>query len=151
MKAGKVRPIAICVFYHQRCILVNEGYDSVKKQTFFRPLGGKIEFGEKSSETIRRELLEEIGFEVQNLIYLTTLENIFTYNGERGHEIIIVYDGEFADESVYQRAIIHGKEENHDPINAVWKPLSDFQSGSDGAASTPLYPTGLLELLLEKY
>ena len=151
MKAGKIRPIAICVFYHQGRILVNEGYDSVKKQTFFRPLGGKIEFGEKSSETVRRELLEEIGCEVNNLSYLTTLENIFTYNGERGHEIVIVYDGDFTDKSVYQHPIIHGLEDGHDPINAVWKPLSDFQAGFDRIVDTPLYPTGLLELLLEKY
>ena len=151
MKAGKIRPIAICVFYHQGRILVNEGYDSVKKQTFYRPLGGKIEFGEKSSETVRRELLEEIGYEVHNLKFLATLENIFTYNGEKGHEIIIVYDGDFADESIYQRATIQGLENNHDPISAVWKPLSDFKAGSDGSSSTPLYPSGLLELLLEKY
>lgn len=151
MKAGKIRPIAICVFYHQGRILVNEGYDSVKKQTFFRPLGGKIEFGEKSSETVRRELLEEIGCEVHNLSYLTTLENIFTYNGQRGHEIVIVYDGDFTDKSVYQRTIIHGLEDDHDPINAVWKPLSDFQAGFDGIVDTPLYPSGLLELLLEEY
>ena len=61
MKAGKIRPLAICVFLHQGRILVSVGYDSVKKQTFYRPLGGKIEFGEPSAETVRRELMEEIG------------------------------------------------------------------------------------------
>ena len=147
MKAGKIRPIAICVFLYQGRILVNEGYDSVKKQTFFRPLGGKIEFGESSSNTVRRELLEEIGCEVQNLRYLATLENIFTYNGEKGHEIVIVYDGDFTDDSIYQRTMIHGLEDNHDPIKAVWKSLSEFRAGPDGIDSTPLYPSGLLELL----
>jgi len=147
MKAGKIRPIAICVFFHRGRILVNEGYDSVKKQIFFRPLGGKIEFGESSSSTVRRELLEEIGCEVHNLRYLATLENIFTYNGEKGHEIVIIYDGDFTDDSIYQRAMIQGHEDNHDPIKAVWKSLSDFRAGPDGIVSTPLYPSGLLELL----
>jgi hypothetical protein len=42
---NKIRPIAICVFRHKDRILVAEGYDPVKKQTFYRPLGGVIEFG----------------------------------------------------------------------------------------------------------
>ena len=111
MKAGKIRPLAICVFSHQGRILVSEGYDSVKKQTFYRPLGGKIEFGEPSAETVRRELLEEIGYEVGDLHYLATLENIFTYNGQKGHEIILIYDGDFKDKGFTGLAEIEGHEE----------------------------------------
>lgn len=148
MKAGKVRPLAICVFSHQGRILVNEGYDPVKKQTFYRPLGGKIEFGEPGAETVRRELLEEIGYEVADLHYLATLENIFTYNGQKGHEIVLIYDGDFKDEGIYQLAEIEGHEENHEPVHAVWKPLSDFLA--DSGEMTPLYPSGLLQILLQK-
>lgn len=145
MKAGKVRPLAICVFSHQRRILVAEGYDSVKKQTFYRPLGGKIEFGEPSAQTVRRELMEEIGYEVGNLHYLATLENIFTYNGQKGHEIFLIYDGDFKDPGIYQLSEIEGHEEGHETLRAVWKPLSDFQA--DGEETAPLYPSGLLQIL----
>jgi len=93
MKKNKIRPLAICVFCNHNRILVAEGYDPVKKQTFYRPLGGGIEFGESSEHTIHRELMEEIGAEVSDLKYLGTLENIFVFNGEPGHEIVMVYDG----------------------------------------------------------
>ena len=81
MKKNKIRPLAICVFQNNNRILVAEGYDPVKKDTFFRPLGGGIEFGEKSEDTVRRELMEEINAEVGELWYLGTLENIFMFNG----------------------------------------------------------------------
>ncbi len=45
-KKKRVRPLAICVFRHHDRILVMEGYDPVKKEHFYRPLGGGIEFGE---------------------------------------------------------------------------------------------------------
>ena len=52
MKLGKVRPLAICVFRRGDRILAAEGYDLVKGETFYRPLGGRIEFGEYSHETV---------------------------------------------------------------------------------------------------
>ena len=93
MKKKRIRPLAICVFRRNDRILVAEGYDSIKKQTFYRPLGGAIEFGERGEDTVRRELKEEINVEVGELHYIGTLENIFIFNGTPGHEIVIVYDG----------------------------------------------------------
>ncbi|MBU4225503.1 MAG: NUDIX domain-containing protein [Chloroflexi bacterium] len=63
MHSEKIRPIAICVCCHKDKILVAEGHDSKKNQTFYRPLGGTIEFGERGEETVRREFVEEIGTE----------------------------------------------------------------------------------------
>jgi 8-oxo-dGTP pyrophosphatase MutT (NUDIX family) len=102
----KIRPIAICVFRHKDRILVAEGYDPVKKQTFYRPLGGGIEFGEKSDHTVRRELLEEINAEVGELWYLGALENIFVFNGAPGHEIVLVYDGVLKDSGLYDLGVV---------------------------------------------
>ena len=64
---NRIRPLAICLFRHNERILVAEAYDPVKKEAFYRPLGGGIEFGEHSEQTIQRELLEEIGAEVCEL------------------------------------------------------------------------------------
>ncbi len=138
---NRIRPIAICIFSNTGRILVAEGYDSVKQQTFYRPLGGSIEFGERGEETIRRELREELGAEVNNLKYLGMAENIFIYQGERGHEIVLMYEGEFADKSFYEREMLEGDEFGQ-PFKAVWKRLDEF--GPDRA---PLYPDQLLELL----
>ena len=55
MKVGIIRTIAICLIHHQNQLLVMEGFDEVKHNTFFRPLGGTIEFGERGIETIARD------------------------------------------------------------------------------------------------
>lgn len=143
MKKNRIRPIAICVFLNQNRILVSEGYDPVKDQTFYRPLGGGIEFGEHSEQTIRRELIEEINSEVGELRYLGTLENFFVFNGTPGHEIVQVYDGELKESGLYDQAVIAGKEADIDKhIKAVWMRLDEFGDGK-----SILYPAGLLELL----
>lgn len=143
MKKNRIRPLAICVFRKDDRILVAEGYDAVKRQTFYRPLGGAIEFGERSEDTIRRELMEEIGVEVGELKYLGTLENIFVFNGEPGHEIVMVYDGVLTDSGLYEQAEVEGNEaEGGESFKAVWKDLDEF-----GVGKSILYPTGLTELL----
>jgi 8-oxo-dGTP pyrophosphatase MutT (NUDIX family) len=143
MKKHKVRPLAICVFRNNDRILVAEGYDPLKKQTFYRPLGGGIEFGEYSEQTIHRELMEEIGAEVSNLKYLGALENIYVFNGTPGHEIVMVYDGVLKNSGLYEQAEVEGKEADIDEsFKAVWKSLDEFGDGK-----SILYPVGLKELL----
>lgn len=138
-----IRPIVICLFRHYGRILTFEGYDPTKKQIFYRPLGGGIEFGEHSQQALAREIREELDTAVTNLHYLATLENIFTFNGRPGHEIVQVYDGRFVDETLYHCPLIKGREDDGHRFTAVWKSLSDFE----GPNAPPLYPDGLLELL----
>ena len=139
----KIRPIAICVFQNNGRILAAEGIDPLKQQLFYRPLGGAIEFGEYSADTIARELTEELGTAVTGLRYLGALENVFTYNGQTGHEIVMVYDGAFTDRSLYDRTVINGVEDSGLSFRAVWVRLADCAD----PAAPPIYPTGLLELL----
>ena len=140
---NKIRPLAICVFRHNNCILVAEGYDPVKNEHFYRPLGGGIEFGEYSEQTIHRELWEEIGAEVCESKYIGTLENVYMFNGTPGHEIIRIYDGVLKDAELYELSEIIGREMDIDAtFRAVWKPIDEF-----GAGKSILYPTGLLDLL----
>jgi 8-oxo-dGTP pyrophosphatase MutT (NUDIX family) len=141
---SQIRPIAICLFLNNNHILVSEGYDPVKKEYFYRPLGGGIEFGEHSQETICRELTEELNVEVKegSLKYLGALENIFTFNGNPGHEIVLVYDGTLKDRGLYEQAVLHGEELNGEEIRAVWMSLDEFEAGK-----SILYPTGLTSML----
>ncbi|GAB4418914.1 MAG: NUDIX hydrolase [Anaerolineales bacterium] len=138
-----IRPLVICLFRHNRKILVSEECDPAKDEIFYRPLGGGIEFGEHSTEALRRELKEEIGAEVKDLVYLGTLENIFTFNGEPGHEIVQVYDGELVESGLYEQAVISGYEAELDlPMKVMWKGLDEF-----GPGGLILYPAGLFEFL----
>ena len=135
-----IRPLAICLFRHNDKILVSEEHDPSKGETFYRPLGGGIEFGEHSIETIHRE---EIGAEVKDLVYLGTLENIFTFNGEPGHEIVQVYDGVLVESGLYEQAVISGHEADVNlSMKVIWKYLDEF-----GRGKSILYPEGLLEML----
>jgi 8-oxo-dGTP pyrophosphatase MutT (NUDIX family) len=140
----RIRPLAICVFRTNDRILVAEGFDPVKQQqSFYRPLGGGIEFGEYSEQTIRREIVEEIGAEVGELKYLGTLENVFVFNGAPGHEIVQVYDGALKDSGLYDQTVIVGLEADINvSFRAVWKHLDEFREGR-----SILYPTGLLAML----
>ncbi len=138
-----IRPLAICLFRHNGKILVSEERDQAKDETFYRPLGGGIEFGEHSTEAIQRELMEEIGAEAKDLVYLGTLENIFTFNGEAGHEIVQVYDGALKESRLYEQAVISGHEADVNlSMKVIWKSLDEF-----GPGKSILYPEGLLELL----
>jgi 8-oxo-dGTP pyrophosphatase MutT (NUDIX family) len=141
VKKKRVRPIAIAVITNGDRMLVAEGYDEVKRKTFYRPLGGKIELGEHGAETIARELEEELGIEVINPRYLGALESIYDFNGKRGHEIVLVYAADLADRSLYRQEKIDHRDRDGVRFRGIWKALSDF---SEGAI---LYPEGLLELL----
>ncbi len=144
MKKNRIRPLAICVFRDRGRILVNQGYDPVKDQYFYRPLGGAIEFNETSIDTVCRELMEELNVEVdkESLVYLGTLENIFHFNGIPGHEIVMIYDGALKTPGLYDQAVIVGREANGEEIRAVWMDLDSFGDGK-----SRLYPGGLLEML----
>ncbi len=144
MKAGVIRPVAICIFRNGDKILVPELYDPSAQETFYRPLGGAIEFGERSSEAVVRELREEIGAEITNLRYIGTIENLFTYDGQMGHEIVLVYEADLADKSLYDKEVIEGQEDDGMPLKVVWKSLDEFGSQSI------LYPEGIMKLLVRK-
>jgi len=142
MKKGIIRPLVICIFQKDDSILVAEGYDPVKGDYYYRPIGGGIEYGEKSAEALIREVREEIETDIFNLKYLGTVENIFTFNGEIGHEIVQVYDASFVDTSFYTEDLFEGKEDDGKIFKIMRLPISKFQNGE-----LRLVPEGLLDLI----
>ena len=143
-KKKRIRPLALCVFRRADKILVAQGYDAIKDQTFFRPIGGGIDFGERGSDAVVREVKEELGADVVDVVYLGALENIFTYEGKAGHEIILLFDGRFTDFALNQDdVLLHGQDDDEILYQASWKPLKFFR----GPGAPPLYPSGLLALL----
>jgi 8-oxo-dGTP pyrophosphatase MutT (NUDIX family) len=136
-----IRPIAICVIPRGDEILVFEARDETRDLTFYRPLGGGIEFGERSDDAVRRELQEEIGAELDELRLLTVFENRFEFEGKASHEIVFVYEGSLADPGLYDRETFVVTEETG-TLPGYWRRLADFDM-----ASSPLYPDGLLEFL----
>jgi ADP-ribose pyrophosphatase YjhB (NUDIX family) len=141
--SGEIRPMALVLFRRDDGrILVAPGYDTVKNQRFYRPLGGGIEFGERAEDAARREIKEELGAEIDGLRLLGVFENLFTFLGRPGHELIWLYEGRFVDPAFYE-----GDELTADESGAAfpvhWVSLRSLESGE-----APLYPDGLLQLLL---
>jgi len=141
----RIRPIALCIFRNDGRILVGEFQDRISKKRFYRPLGGGIEFLEPGEEAVQREIQEELSEDIENVQLLGYLENIFFHEDEHKHEIVMVFDGEFKDKSVYKKSQVDGMEANGEKIKAVWKHLSEF-----GEKSLLLYPNGMLEFLKER-
>lgn len=141
---ARIRPKSVCVCRRGDAILVIADHDATKGETFFIPPGGGIEFGERAVDTVRREMREELGADLCDVTLLGVLENIFTYEGQPGHEILFVCEARLVDTSLYEREEINGLEGDH-PFVARWMPLSHFAPGGP-----PLYPTGLREMLLAR-
>jgi hypothetical protein len=137
----RIRSLALCVFHHQGKILVNVFDDPVTQRTLCRPLGGGIEFGERGSAAIAREIEEELGQSISDVRLLGTLESLFTYAGAPGHEIVQVFDARFDDASLYQQPWLEGRESNGNPFRAKWCDSADFDSIG------PLVPEGLQAML----
>jgi ADP-ribose pyrophosphatase YjhB (NUDIX family) len=130
MKKNRIRPIAIGLFLHNDQLLVFEGYDQVKEKAFFRPLGGAIKFGETGAEALKREIQEEIGQEIENILFQGMIESRFMLRGEPGHEIVLVYSGRFVDESIYSRMNFTGHEDDGSEIKARWMDLDYFSKNA---------------------
>lgn len=141
MSRGLDRAIAIAVIRRGDAILVSEVPDPMKNVTGWRPPGGGIEFCERGADTVVREIEEELGARVEDPRYLGTVENIFTYLGVPGHQLVRVYEVRFADPELYQRDHFDCVEANGIPFTCVWKPLAEFDEHA------PLYPGGLLALI----
>jgi ADP-ribose pyrophosphatase YjhB (NUDIX family) len=142
VKPGQIRPLALGIFWRGDELLVSVGHDPVKGERFYRPLGGGILFGERGRDALAREIREEIDAGIEDARFLGSLENLFTYAGQQGHEIILLYEARFVDASLYESHRLTGQDDDGQ-FDALWMPLTSFGSGE-----SPLYPDGLVELLL---
>jgi len=137
---GYVRVKAVCLFLHEGLLLAIDGFDPTKQQRFWVPVGGRVEFGETSRDAIIREVREELGAEITDLRQLGVRENLFTFDGEQGHEIVFVYEAQFTDPQMYETEEIQGLE-NGEEFTAHW--IDPFAPEGD----RPLYPEGLPDLI----
>ena len=99
----RIRPIAVALLGPEGQLLAMEARDDVGARSFYRPLGGGIEFGERGEDALRRELREEISANLGRVTYVATIENLYEINGARGHEIVLVYDADCRSRDDYLR------------------------------------------------
>ena len=64
-KFKQIRPVVLGIAKNNNKILVSEGYDKVKNNTFYICLGGGIEFSETSQDALKREFKEELVIDIE--------------------------------------------------------------------------------------
>lgn len=127
-REGEIRVLALGIIRDKERIFISQGYDPVKQQTFYRAMGGGVDFGETSFAALQREFQEEIQADLTNIRYLGCLENLFTFNGKQGHEILQVYQCDFVDPNFYRlESLVFA--EGKRPKTALWVDMARFRSG----------------------
>lgn len=99
---------------------------------YHRLIGGSVEFGESHQDAIRREVEEELGAAIEDLVLLTVVENIYTVDGEPGHEIVFLYSGRL-NPAPSAGAYLVENDGTTAPI--VWRSITG------GGEALPLYPS----------
>lgn len=90
----KLNVRAACIIKHNNKILVHKNIN----EDHYALLGGRVEIGESSEDTIKREIKEELGKEIDIKGYMATVENFFEMKGYKYHEYMFIYQAEFKEE-----------------------------------------------------
>ncbi|MDO6654902.1 NUDIX hydrolase [Anaerobacillus sp. 1_MG-2023] len=106
---------------------------------YFRPLGGNIELGEPSNETVVREFKEELGIDIKVEKYITCLENRYQIDQKWTHEVIQLYTVSFIDEAHYMKEKFSFIEQE---AVAEWLAVEDILNDKEYC-----YPNGLDHVL----
>ena len=136
-KFEEIRPIVLGLAIRNNKLLVSEGFDKIKNQTFYRCLGGGIEFLEKSTDALKREFKEEINIDIVIKDFLGVSENIFTYQGKNAHEHVFYYNIDILDKD-YKDEYINVDDNG----KAVWINIDEFKNGNK-----KLYPEDVFKYL----
>lgn len=138
MEGYKLNVRAAGVIIHNDKILVHRNV----KSEHYALVGGRVEIGENSADTIKREIKEELGKDIEITGYISTIENFFEMKGSKYHEIMFVYRVEFVDE---KDKIIEDTLENiegKDYLKYEWLELDKIEK-------YPLWPKAIQEVLKE--
>ncbi len=68
---------------------------------------------------------EELNSEIENLQFLKVIENIFIYEGEKGHEITFLYKGDLSNKEIYKKDFVHVLDDVGG-LPAEWVSISDI-------------------------
>jgi ADP-ribose pyrophosphatase YjhB (NUDIX family) len=129
MRQKRIRVKALAWIEDKDMLFVVRMHDSVKGDDYYRPVGGSVEFGERSHETVVREVREELNTEIELIASPFVVENHLVCDGEAGHEIDFLFPARFADLTFYEHKTYRLVEANGDISDALWIPIADCVSG----------------------
>ena len=135
----KLNVRAAGIIIHNNKVLLHKNIN----ENHYALIGGRVEIGENSVDTVKREIKEELGKDVEITGYISTIENFFEMKGSKYHEIMFVHKIEFTNEEdkniEYTMKNIEGK----DYLKYEWIDL-------DKIDEYPLAPNIMKDILKEK-
>ena len=135
----KLNIIAAGVIIHNGRILAHRNINS----NYYALVGGRVQIGENSAKTVKREMQEELGKNVEITGYIATIENFFEMKGSKYHEILFVHQAEFINDEDKKIEYTLKNKEGKDYLQYEWLDLSKIEE-------YPLYPKAIQTILKEK-
>ena len=134
----KLNVRAAGVIIHNNKVLVHKNVNS----DHYSLIGGRVEIGEDSETTVKREIQEELGKEVEITGYVSTIENFFEMKGSKYHEILFIHNAEFTNAGDKKIEYTLKNMEGKDYLQYEWLNL-------DKVDEYPLLPKIVKEVLKE--
>ena len=111
------------VIIHNNKILAHR---NLNKKHYCIP-GGRVEIGENSEETVKREIQEELGKQIEITGYVATIENFFEMNESKYHEIYFLHEIEFTNEEDKKINYTMHNEEGKEYLQYEWLDLDRIE------------------------
>ena len=127
------------IIIHDNKILLHKNIN----EDHYALIGGRVAIGESSEDALKREILEEMGKEVEIIEGLTTVENFFEMKGSKYYEILFIHKLEFKDENDKKLLDTIKNIEGKDYLRYEWIDI-------DKIDKCPLKPKVIKDMLKEK-
>lgn len=127
------------VIIHNGKILAHRNINS----DHYALVGGRVQIGENSAKTVKREMQEELGKNIEITSYIATIENFFEMKGSKYHEILFVHQAEFINEEDKKIEYTLKNKEGKDYLQYEWLDLNKIEE-------YPLYPKAIQTILKEQ-
>ena len=134
----KLNVRAAGLIIHNGKILLHKNVNS----DHYALIGGRVEIGENSADTVKREIKEELGKDIEISGYISTSENFCEMKGSKYHEIMFVHKIEFTNEEDKKIEYTMKNVEGKDYLQYEWIDL-------DRIDEYPLLPKVIKEVLKE--
>ena len=127
------------IIIHDNKILLHKNIN----EEHYALIGGRVAIGESSEEALKREVMEEMGKEVDIIEGLTTVENFFQMKDSKYYEILFVHRLEFKNEDDKKILETIKNVEGKDYLRYEWIDIDKIEK-------YPLKPKVIKEMLKNK-
>lgn len=124
-------------------ILVHVVENESDGMIWYIPPGGGLEFGESSIEALKREIDEELGWQIRDVCLIGSFESYHVINGMKEHEISFMYSATPMQHSDLDFIRQEVEEDNGNKKTFEWVEINTLKK-----SQSVLYPDGLLPNIL---